>query len=91
MENSMDAAKLADTRTDPAVSEKSRLVALLLCCFFGWAGGHRFYTEKTGTALIMLFSMGGFGVWWFLDFVMIATGNFRDKNEKPITQWAKTA
>jgi TM2 domain-containing membrane protein YozV len=89
METVMDDAKTVETKKEVAVSSKSRLVALLLCFLFGWAGGHRFYAEKTGTAIIMLFSMGGFGLWWFLDFVMIATGNFRDKNELTIAQWTK--
>jgi len=89
MENATAVVRTAETNKEVAVSSKSRLVTLLLCFFFGWAGGHRFYAEKTGTAIIMLFSMGGFGLWWFLDIVMIATGNFRDKNELPITQWTK--
>jgi len=89
MENSPDAAKTDELKKKDAASSKSRLVAVMLCLFFGWAGGHRFYTEKTGTALIMLFSMGGFGLWWFLDLVMLSTGNFRDKNELAISQWTK--
>jgi TM2 domain-containing membrane protein YozV len=89
MENTMDSAGAVETNKEVAASRKSRLVALLVCMFFGWAGGHRFYAEKTGTAILMLFSMGGFGMWWFLDLVMIATGNFRDKNELPISRWTK--
>jgi TM2 domain-containing membrane protein YozV len=89
MDATVEAVKTSETMKEVAVSDKSRLVALLLCFFFGWAGGHRFYSGKTGTALIMLFSMGGFGLWWFLDLVMIATGNFRDKNEHTISQWTK--
>jgi TM2 domain-containing membrane protein YozV len=68
-------------------SRKSRLVSLLLCFFLGWAGGHRFYVKKMSTALIMLFTMGGFGVWYFLDFIMIASGLFKDKDNFPIRRW----
>lgn len=33
-------------------SEKSRLVALLLCLFVGYLGIHRFYVGKTGTGIL---------------------------------------
>jgi TM2 domain-containing membrane protein YozV len=36
------------------VSTKSRLVAGLLCFFFGTIGAHRFYTGKIGTAIAQL-------------------------------------
>ena len=74
-------------KTEAQVSSKSRMVALLLCFFLGWAGGHRFYTNKVGTGLMMLFTMGGFGMWYFLDFVMIASGNFKDNANLPLANW----
>ncbi|MBF0345546.1 MAG: TM2 domain-containing protein [Nitrospirae bacterium] len=69
------------------VSEKSRLVTLLLCVFLGWAGGHRFYCNKIGTGLIMLFTGGGMGLWFFIDFIMISIGAFKDKENLAITKW----
>ena len=68
-------------------SKKNRLVTLLLCFFLGWGGGHRFYVGKIGTGILMLFTMGGFGMWYFLDLVMIASGVFKDKENLPITSW----
>jgi TM2 domain-containing membrane protein YozV len=72
---------------DVQESKKSRLVALLLCLFIGWAGAHRFYANKIGTGIIMLVTMGGFGIWYFLDIVMISMGSFKDKENLPITKW----
>ncbi len=69
------------------VSEKSRLYVLLLNIFIGWAGGHRYYVNKIGTGLIMLFTAGGFGMWWFIDLIMISIGAFKDKENLPITKW----
>jgi TM2 domain-containing membrane protein YozV len=69
------------------VSKRNRLVTLLLCFFLGWGGGHRFYVGKIGTGILMLFTMGGFGMWYFLDLVMIASGVFKDKENLPITSW----
>ncbi len=70
-------------------SEKSRLVALLLVLFLGCLGIHRFYVGKIGTGLLMLFTLGGLGIWTLIDFIMIATGNFKDKNGLLIVGWSK--
>ncbi|MBF0519866.1 MAG: TM2 domain-containing protein [Nitrospirae bacterium] len=78
---------MTDDKTLTNESPKSRLIALLLCFFLGWAGGHRFYCNKLGTGLIMLFTMGGFGLWYFVDIVMISLGSFKDKDNLPISRW----
>lgn len=61
-----------------AQSERSWLVTLLLCIFFGYLGVHRFYAGKIGTGLIQLFTIGGFGIWWLIDLILILVGEFRD-------------
>ncbi len=52
---------------------------ILLCFFLGAFGVHRFYAGKVGTGILMLLTLGGFGIWTIVDFIMIVTGNFRDK------------
>ncbi len=69
------------------VSEKSRFITLLFCMFLGWSGVHRFYVNKFWTGLIMMFTMGIFGILWFLDFVMILVGAFKDSEELLIKRW----
>ncbi len=68
-------------------SPKNRLIALLLCLFLGWAGGHRFYVNKVGTGILMLFTMGGFGIWYMIDLVLIISGTFKDKDDLAVTTW----
>jgi TM2 domain-containing membrane protein YozV len=71
------------------VSEKSRLVALLLCFFLGCFGAHRFYVGKIGTALLMLFTLGGLGLWALIDLIIIAVGSFSDKQGSTVFRWTE--
>lgn len=61
------------------VSEKGFVPALLLCFFLGVFGAHRFYVGKIGTGILMLVTLGGLGIWALIDFIIIAVGNFTDK------------
>ena len=72
---------------DPEVSKRSRGVALALCVVGGWCGLHRFYIGKVKTALAMIPTFGGFGIWWFYDLVLIAAGEFRDRDDLPLRRW----
>lgn len=66
------------------MAEKNWLVTLLLCIFLGSLGVHRFYVGKVGTGLLMLITLGGFGIWIIIDLVLIITGEFKDKNGNAI-------
>ena len=65
-------------------SEKGFVPMLLLCFFLGGLGVHRFYAGKIGTGIVMLLTLGGLGIWTIIDFIIIATGNFKDKDGLPI-------
>lgn len=69
------------------ISPKSRLAVTLLAWFLGVFGAHRFYLGKTGTALLMLFTLGGLGIWSLVDFVMAAAGIMEDKDGRLIKNW----
>jgi TM2 domain-containing membrane protein YozV len=66
------------------VSDKQGTVALLLCFFVGVLGIHRFYVGKTGTGILQLITLGGFGLWTLVDFVMIVAGKFTDSNGRVV-------
>lgn len=81
-------------------SEKNWMTCLLLCIFLGGLGIHRFYACKIISAIIILiytlvssvlcllligiFLLPIIGIIWLIDIIMIATGNFKDGNNKYI-------
>jgi TM2 domain-containing membrane protein YozV len=68
-------------------SEKSRGVALALATVLGVFGGHRFYVGKTGTGVLMAATLGGAGLWWLYDMILVASGSFRDANNRLVRRW----
>jgi hypothetical protein len=68
-------------------SEKSRLVALLLCWFFGIFGIQRFYVGKIGSGILWLLTAGLFGVGALIDLLLIAADTFKDKEGKKLLVW----
>lgn len=60
-------------------STKSGWIALLLGVFLGVFGVHRFYVGKIGTGLLMLITLGGFGIWLLTDLIVIISNKFEDK------------
>ncbi len=71
----------------PESSEKKILTAFLICLFLGILGIHRFYVGKTGSGIAQLLTLGGLGVWVFIDWIMIMCGSFKDSDGKPLTEW----
>ncbi|MCL2593444.1 MAG: TM2 domain-containing protein [Defluviitaleaceae bacterium] len=63
---------------------KSKVVAAILCFFFGYLGVHRFYVGKTGTGLLYLFTGGLCGIGSIVDFVLILIGSFNDNWGRPL-------
>jgi TM2 domain-containing membrane protein YozV len=68
-------------------SGRSRGVALALATILGPFGGHRFYVGKTGTGVLMALTLGGAGLWWIYDLILVASGSFRDVNDRLVTRW----
>lgn len=76
-----------DAPPRPAISERSRGVALVLGFFGGFLGLHRFYSGKIGTGIAQMVTFGGLGVWWLYDVVLIVAGEFRDIHDLRIRRW----
>ena len=65
-------------------SDKDWTTCLLLCLFLGAFGGHRFYVGKTGSAILYIFTLGGFIIGAIIDLICIISGTFRDWEGKVV-------
>lgn len=72
---------------DLFASPRSRLVTQLLAFFLGVFGAHRFYVGRTGSGILQALTLGGLGIWWLYDNIMILTGSFRDGEGLLISDW----
>ncbi|MDR2514128.1 MAG: TM2 domain-containing protein [Christensenellaceae bacterium] len=59
---------------------KNKMVALLLSIFLGELGIDRFYLGYIGLGILKLITVGGFGIWWLIDVIMIAIGKMKTKS-----------
>jgi len=72
------------------VSEKSRMLTLLLAIFLGVFGAHRFYAGRIASGILYLFTEGLLGIGVIVDIIIIATGSFYDGRGLPIVNWDET-
>lgn len=79
---------MTDTPLPETVSPKSRTATLLIGIFTGFVGGHRFFAGKIGTGILMAGTLGGLGLWWIADLIMIGTGEFTDVRGRRIVSWS---
>jgi adenylate cyclase len=69
------------------VSDKKRLLATIICAGFGIFGAHRFYAGKNKSGVLQLLTIGGLGIWYIVDFLIILFGEFTDSEGKKIKEW----
>jgi len=59
---------------------KKKSTALVISIFLGEFGIDRFYLGYTGLGIVKLITVGGFGIWWIIDIIKIASGKMVDAN-----------
>lgn len=68
-------------------SDKSRGIAFILAMVLGVFGAHRFYVGKIGSGIGMVCTLGGLGIWYLYDVIMVASGQFTDVDGRRLTRW----
>ena len=68
-------------KTSAAVTQADTayLTATFFSLFLGFLGVDRFYLGHVGLGILKLITFGGFGIWWAIDFILIALGNVKNK------------
>jgi TM2 domain-containing membrane protein YozV len=60
------------------------VLALLMSIFFGTIGVDRFILGQVGLGILKLITVGGFGIWYIIDIILIAT-----KHEFKNVEWVQ--
>jgi len=55
------------------LKEVNWVLALVMSIVFGQLGVDRFIMGHVGLGILKLITFGGFGVWWLVDIILIAT------------------
>ncbi|WP_281887408.1 TM2 domain-containing protein [Paenibacillus sp. YYML68] len=61
--------------------QKSSGTAWILWIFTAGLGGHRFYLGRIGSGVAMMLTLGGLGIWAFIDLFLLS-GMIRETNER---------
>lgn len=64
--------------------KKNPYIEFFLCFFFGFFGAHKFYLKRNKIGILYLFSIGLFGIGWFIDCILIWIKIFKNYNTNKI-------
>jgi TM2 domain-containing membrane protein YozV len=69
-------------------SDKDWTTTLILSLvgLLGICGIDRFYTGSIGLGILKLITLGGCGIWWLVDLIMLVTGSYKDGNGMPVAK-----
>lgn len=69
----VQASAPAQTGAIAGKKQKNWVLVLLMSIFFGSLGVDRFIMGQVGWGILKLITLGGLGIWWLIDLILIAS------------------
>ena len=69
--------------------QKSFVAPWLFAWILGYFGVDRFYLGKIGTGILKLITVGGLGLWYLIDLILVLVGAQHDKLGRELTGYDK--
>jgi hypothetical protein len=67
-------------------SDKDWVVALIFSILLGYLGVDRLYLGYVGLGILKMATIGGCGVWWLIDVILIALNKLPDAQGRTLRQ-----
>lgn len=64
--------------------QKSFVATWLFAWLLGYFAIDRFYLGKIGTGVLKLLTLGGFGLWYLIDLILVLAGGQHDKRGRDL-------
>jgi len=71
------------------VKTRKKGVAIIVSILLGEFGYDRFYLGYLGIGYLKLLTLGGFGIWWIVDLILICTGTLKPANGEEFSDVAE--
>ncbi|GAA1548694.1 TM2 domain-containing protein [Brevibacterium sandarakinum] len=77
LDSALPTATADSPDSSDAPSNRSFFVTWILSLTLGFLGADRFYTGRFTTGALKLVTLGGLGLWWIVDLVIVMAGGLR--------------
>ena len=70
--------------------QKSFIATWLFAWLLGYLAIDRFYLGKIGTGILKLITVGGFGLWYLIDLILVLAGGQHDKQGRDLAGYQQS-